>query len=87
MTSSRRTLANSPKRISCARIRLRAFPPVAGAVVVHVPSLLQLADEQATAMAAVDQPGVREIVFHFASTILGASIQQILNALPTFARH
>jgi len=36
-------------------------------------------------MAAVDQPCVREIVLHFASLVLGASIQQLLDALPTFA--
>jgi len=36
------------------RVWLGAFPVIAGAVVAHVPALLQFADEQATTMAAVD---------------------------------
>jgi hypothetical protein len=66
-----------------ARVWLLAFPPVAGAVVVHVLPLFQLADKQAAAVAAVDQSG--EIVLHFPRLVLGASIQQLLNTLPTFA--
>ena len=85
--SSCNRLANSPERDFLARVRLRAFPPVAGAVIVHIPALLQLANQQAAAMATVHQPGVREIVSHLARAILGASIQQLLDTLPTFARH
>ena len=36
-------------------------------------------------MAAVDQSGIREVVLHFPGPVLGARIQQHLNALPTFA--
>ena len=36
-------------------------------------------------MTAANQPGVCEVVLHFASLVLGASIQQFLNALPAFA--
>ena len=38
-------------------------------------------------MAAMDQPGVRELVLDFAGPIFGARIQQLLNALPTLACH
>ena len=38
-------------------------------------------------MAAVDHPGECELVLYFASAILGARIQQILNLVPAFARH
>ena len=58
-----------------ARVRLGTFSPVAGAVVVHVPSLFQLADKHAAAVAAVDQTGVGEVVLHFANLIRGAHIQ------------
>ena len=68
-----------------ARVWLLAFSPVARAVVVHVLPLLQLADKQAAAVAAVDQSGIREIMLHFPRLVLGASIQQLLNTLPTFA--
>jgi hypothetical protein len=70
-----------------ARVRLSAFAPVAGAVVVHVLSLFQLANKHAAAVAAADQPGVREVMLHFANLVLGASIQQLLDALPTFTGH
>ena len=85
MTSSCRTSANSRARISWRVYGSVAFSPVAGAVVVHVLPLFHLADKQAAAMAAVDQSGVREVVLHFPRLVLGASIQQFLNALPTFA--
>src|SRR5712691_5038830 len=70
-----------------ARVRLRAFSPVAGAVVVHVLSLFQLADKQAAAVAAADQTSKGEIVLHLSRLVLGASIQQLLDALPTFVGH
>src|SRR5580765_6507230 len=70
-----------------ARIPFWAFPAVAGAVVVDVSALLQFAHEQAAAMAAMHYARVCEIVFHLSSAILGATIQQFLDALPTFAAH
>jgi len=54
-----------------ARVRLRTFSAVASAVVVHVLALLQLADQQATAMPAMHQTGLREIVLDFTSAIRG----------------
>jgi hypothetical protein len=69
------------------RVRLRAFSTVAGAVVADGPPLLQFTYEQATAMAAVHQPGVGEIVLHFASAIRRPRVEQLLDTLPSFAAH
>jgi hypothetical protein len=52
-------------------------------MVVHVLSFLEFAYQQASTVPTVDEPAVCEIVFYFASLVLGASIQQLLNALPT----
>ena len=54
-------------------------------MVIHVLSFFQLAHQQAAAVAAVHQPGVSEIVLHSANLVLGTSIQQLLDPLPTFA--
>ena len=70
-----------------ASVRLCALAPVASAVVVDVLSLFQLADKQAAAMAAMDQARESEIVLHFPGLVLGSSIQQFLDSLPTFAGH
>src|SRR5262245_31360525 len=54
-----------------ARVRLWAFAAVARAMVVDVLPLLQFTNEQATAMTAMHQAGIREIVLDLAGAIDG----------------
>src|SRR5579863_4893976 len=56
-------------------------------MVIHVLALLQLANQQATAMPAMHQTGVREIVLHFASAIRCPRVEQLLDTLPSFAAY
>lgn len=55
-----------------ARVRLRALPAVARAVIVHVSPFFQFAYKQAPAMAAADEPGVREIMLYLPRLLLDA---------------
>ena len=68
-----------------ARVRLRALSLVAGAVVVDIPTLLDLAHHGAAAMPARDQPAEREQLFRLARPPGSATVQNRLHALPEFA--
>ncbi len=57
------------------RVRLSALSAVAGAVVVQIPALFQLADEEAAAVAALHQPSESEIVLHLPGLVLRSRIQ------------
>ena len=64
-----------------------AFIGVAGAVVIDVALLLDLADHRAAAVRAGDQAGEGEVVRHAALVLLGeAAVQHALHALPQFDR-
>jgi hypothetical protein len=70
-----------------ARVGFRAFPPVPCTVIVHIPMLFQLSDEQASAVSALNQPAEGEIVFYFSGFGLSAFVQKLLNTLPTVTTH
>ena len=80
LTNWLRQGTSTPGRSRVSRLKLSA---VAGAMVVNVLALFHFTYQEAAAMAAVHKPEVRKIVFHLARTILGARIQQLLNALPS----
>ncbi|MGA2435195.1 MAG: hypothetical protein ABSG25_07910 [Bryobacteraceae bacterium] len=70
-----------------ARVRLRAFPPVTGAVVIHVAPLLHLADKRAPAVPATHQAAERETMMHLPMSLFVPPVQDLLHALPNVARY
>jgi Nucleotidyl transferase AbiEii toxin, Type IV TA system len=71
------------ERILLSNIGFRAFPLIAGAMIVRVPLLLKLADQGATAMPTLDQPGECKVSFGFEPALTRfASVKYPFHSLP-----